>query len=1000
MLATLRIQLFGGLRLALADKPIVGLYSNKASALIAYLVVTRRAATRDVLATLLWGDMNDADAKMNLRQCLTNLRKYLEPYLLIARDVVAFNFDAPYALDLQDFEQLLLSKNLPDAIALYTGDFLEGVFLRDAPDFDEWAVAQRARWRELALQAMSDLVAECASRGEYARGIEYARRLVALDPWREETHRELMLMLARNGQRSNALQQYELCKRILLEQIGVEPATETTTLYERIRVAGASPRHNLPAQPTMFVGRAKELAQIETALLKPECRLVTLLGAGGIGKTRLALQSSERALKIGAFLNGVYFVSLADVTTTNLLVSTMANACEFTFSGKQDPQTQLVSFLREKEILFVLDNFEQLVDAAAWLSQILKSAPHVKFLVTSRERLNLQWEWLVRIEGLDYPTPDQVDKTQQFGAVHLFVERARQANPDFELNDATRASVARVCQLVGGMPLGIELAAAWVQTHTCDEIARAIERGYDFLATTLRDAPERQRSLRAAFDYSWNLLSVEEQRVLRNLSVFLGGFDDVAAKYVTRTTPRTLATLLGKSLIQKNAGRYTMHEMVRQFAQEKLEQGADEAARVADLHIAYFSDFLHQRADQVRGAQRIEALDQVDIEIANVRVAWQRAIACGNWGAIDQAIECLFLFYDIRSWYKEGKEAFGLAIQTLSGVDAAHRGTSLILARLLARQALFQYRGSDYAQAKESAQTSLAISQRLESPPDIALALNGLGNVAYAVGEFAEARAHYLAKLAIERASGDPWRISVALNNLGNTLNSVGEWGESERCFKESIALRREIGDRFGLATTLDNLGMTWLLAGKYAESIRCRQESLAIAREIGDRLGTARTLNNLGRVLYLQKEYIQAEAMLRECLAYSRQLGNRELAMFARVNLGAIASDLGNLSQAENDFRAALEIAMEIHRIPMVLHALAEMAKLQSKRGNQEHALDWLALVRQHPAITKEIRDIVEPLFAELTTQLAPDVFTAAQERAKTRKLEEVVAEILQAGR
>ena len=526
----LQMRLLGGLQITQNGIPLTNFVSNKAPALLAYLAVTQRAHSRDALAGLLWGELSDTDAKNNLRQTLSNLRKLLDPYLLITRETVGLNPDASYLLDVTQFEQSLTTEDrrqntdhrlqnaehrsqttdseaavhhLAVAIELYQGDFLAGFFVRDAPEFEEWMLAQRARLHELALQALHTLTEFHLSHGAYVRAIDYAMRLLALDSWREEAHRQLMLAFARSGQRSAALAQYETCRRSLDKELGVEPSAETTKLYERIRAAGEATRHNLPPQPTPFVGRAQELAQIEAQLLKPECRLLTLLGVGGVGKTRLALATAERLLQIGAFLNGVYFVPLVGVESPELLATAMADACEFTFSGKQDPKAQLANFLRDKETLLVLDNFEQLLDAALWLGQLLKSAPNLKLLVTSRERLNVQWERLVTIEGLAYPKDENgrmkdegggaqddplkkglgggmkaedddsifnlqsfFHQSLRFDAIQLFVSRAQAVQVDFDVN-ATLPCVVRICQLVEGMPLGLELAAAWAPLHTC-----------------------------------------------------------------------------------------------------------------------------------------------------------------------------------------------------------------------------------------------------------------------------------------------------------------------------------------------------------------------------------------------------------------------------------------------------------------------------------------------------------------------------------------------------
>jgi DNA-binding SARP family transcriptional activator len=374
MTAELQLSLLGKLQISRDGAPVTGFVSAKAQALLVYLAVTARPHDRQALAALLWGDMPQTEARANLRSALSNLRKLLEPYLLISRDEAAFNQASSYWLDVAAFEAALVqptspvqgepvplswevhSQALRQAIELYQGDFLEGFAVREALAFEEWLLSRRERLRQLAVQALHTLALEHTARGEYAAGIDYTTRLLALEPWREEAHRQLMILLARSDQRSAALAQYELCCRILAAELGVEPLPETTTLYERLKAAGAARPHNLPPQATPFVGRQAERAHIDGQLEQPTCRLLTLVGSGGIGKTRLALQTA--AGKLTAFQDGVFFIPLAGVNAAELLVSSIAEALQLPIYGAEDPKAQLLNYLRPKEMLLVLDNFE------------------------------------------------------------------------------------------------------------------------------------------------------------------------------------------------------------------------------------------------------------------------------------------------------------------------------------------------------------------------------------------------------------------------------------------------------------------------------------------------------------------------------------------------------------------------------------------------------------------------------------------------------------------
>ena len=495
-MAGLILHLLGGLQITRADTPMTNFISNKVPALLVYLAVTHRAHSRDKLAALLWGEMSDADAKNNLRQALTNLRKIADENLTITRDLIEFTGNC--ILDSSKFESDIKTASslelepasviLTDSLRLYRGDFLEGFFIRDAPDFEDWILAERARLREIALQALHTLIQFHTSRGNYPEAKTYASRLLAFDPWREEAHRQLMLLQARTGQFSASLSQYELCKKILDKELGVQPSLETTALYERIRAARQSARHNIPASSSEFIGREKELEKLRQLLANPKCRLITLTGLGGIGKTRLAQETSRQCVDM--FINGAWHVSLAAVDADGIIPA-LGNVFNFPFSAG-DHKNQLLNFLHQKELLLVLDNFEHLLDLSALLSEILKIAPEVKLLVTSRERLDIDGEWVVELSGLE---------PGSMGADQLFVQSARRARAEIQLTQQDSIAVAEICRLVGGLPLGIEIAAAWIRSIACESIRDEIQKSLDFLASSRRDIPERQRSLRAVFEF-------------------------------------------------------------------------------------------------------------------------------------------------------------------------------------------------------------------------------------------------------------------------------------------------------------------------------------------------------------------------------------------------------------------------------------------------------------------------------------------------------------------
>ncbi|NUM49225.1 MAG: NACHT domain-containing protein, partial [Anaerolineales bacterium] len=586
----LHLTLLGGLTLSLDGKPLSGFASSKSTALFVYLALNPGAHPRPALASLFWGELPEDRALHNLRTALNDLRKKIPHHLHITRTEIALNPDAPLTTDLSEFQALAASPNpanLQSALTHYHGEFLAGLQLKDAPAFDDWLTAQRERLRTTMLQTLHTLAVDHAQKGNYPTGIATLRHLLTLEPWREEAHRHLMLLLARDGQYSAALYQYETCRQILHDELGVAPLRETTALYERIRAARRN-THPLPAPPTPFIAREKELAQITERLANPHCRLLTLTGPGGSGKTRLALQAAR--LLQHHFLNGVFFVPLAEIEAPHLL-SAFAQHLAIVFRENENPHTQLLNYLAPKEILLVLDNFEHLLPSATLLSEILRTAPEVKILLTSRERLNLRAEWVLEISGMETLPGDK--DPRELDSVRFFLACTQQGG--VLLQDDAYPQVLSILQKVGGLPLGIELAASWVPSLSLSEIETEITRSLDFLATSFSDMPERQRSLRAVLEGSWRLLTGFEQATLRQLAIFAGGFTAEAAVEVADAHLSTLRSLTHKSLIQRSGERFLFHELPRLFLNEKLTENPELLSNTTTRHSRYFAAFLHTR---------------------------------------------------------------------------------------------------------------------------------------------------------------------------------------------------------------------------------------------------------------------------------------------------------------------------------------------------------------------------------------------------------------------
>ena len=1032
---------------------MTGFATDKARALLAYLALeSGHPQRRDALATLLWPDQPDNKARQNLRQTLLYLRQSLRedecaetPLLLVNRDTVQFNPAGDYTLDVAQFEALSHAcqqhrhrrrescrpclQRLEAMAALYRGEFLEHFFLGDSTLFEEWATLKREWLHREAIEALFTLTDYHTRRGDLARARQAAWQQVELEPWREEAHRQLMRLLAMEGERSAALAQYETCRRILAQELGVEPMAETTSLFEAIKreeIQAEPPANGLPPAPTRFVGRETELAELAEWLAAPDCRLVTLVGPGGIGKSRLALQALEEHR--GLFAHGVAFVPLDSVTSAEFIAYTIAKALGFSLQGPQSPDEQLLNYLREKEMLLALDNFEHLLQdnalESSLVEQILSRAPNVILLITSRERLNLREEQVYHLEGLTYPEIDVSSQdAEHYSAVALFAQCAQRADRRFALDAGVLPNVLRICRLVEGIPLGLELAAAWVDSRACSDIAQEIAANSDMLTTSLRNVDPRHRSLRASFEYSWKLLTDAERACLARLAAFQGGFDRAAATQVAVASATLLAGLIHKSLLHADAtGRYTLHPLLHQYIAEKL-GASGEAATVYAEHARYYTTFLEQQEIHLKGALQKQALSEITLESDNVRQAWQWAVSQGQAREVEQALESLYHFCDIRCWFQVGVALFALAIDRWSTEPEQQR----LLGKLLTRQgALYHHQGL-YQQAAGVLERSLEIFERLEMPSEQIFCLTNLANtirhqgqndkaeqlaqiahalakqiedrrgmaqslqvwglISYLTGDLERTEALHEESLALARELGDQRLIMAPLNALGDVACHRGNYDQARGIFEECLTLSRDLDDQFNVAIHLNNLGTVYHLLEQYPEAQSFYQESLDICRHIGDQNGQAIALSNLGEIAYTLGDYRKASQFCREGLAIGRATQESWTIMTCLNNLGEIACAHNDCREAQTYLTEALQIAQDTQTLTMATKILMNMARLFAQQGLKSQAAALLDLVRRHPASESDTQEKASRLLDELG--LTPPPSTPGG-------LDETIAEVL----
>lgn len=648
-MSRLDLTFLGGFAVLLDHQPVTRFRSVNNQGLLVYLVLNGgRLVSREFLATLFWPEETAENARNNLRQALFQLRQTLgdatsgdEAFLHVDRQHARFNFQSDHTLDVSQFMKAIESRDLDRAAALYRSDLLTG-FTCDSQEFEDWLRLQREKVHEVALEVMFEAAQDHLAANRLDKTQALARRQLELEPWREPAHRQLMQAYALSGDRGKALAQFEQCRRTLWEELGVKPAPETAALLEEIKSGRYGRRlteefirpperrrHNLSADTTAFIGRDIELAQIVRLLTVDRQRLVTIIGPGGMGKTRLALAAGAALLAL--FEDGVFFVDLTPVERPEDIPQTIATSIDYQPADtSQSLRPQLLSSLSRRRLLLILDNFEQVLGGAALVNAILETCPQVSILVTSRERLHLAGENRYELSGLNFPVGLSADDALAYAAVQLFVENARRAQPGFKLTTNNVSDVTRICRQVQGMPLALVLAAAWLELLSPAEIAAEIERGLDFLAAELADLPERQRSMEAVFERSWRMMSPQEQIVMARLSVFRDGFTREAAEEVAGANLRLLLQLVHKSLLQRRAdtGRFTIHELLRQYAAARR-RAMDPGGEVDLTHCRVFARLVQAEIQRTLNIHPVYVPDRLVTDSENIRRAWDYAVREG-----------------------------------------------------------------------------------------------------------------------------------------------------------------------------------------------------------------------------------------------------------------------------------------------------------------------------------------------------------------------------------
>lgn len=1102
LMSLLELNLLGPLQISLAGAEITAFNTRKDQALLIYLAQTGRPHSREELAALLWSDLPEERARPNLAHALSHLRRAIGPDWLTGQSRIGIAPDKELSTDTQRLTTTVKLgeksgqnggwtggqdewKRFEEGLSLYRGDFLQGFYLHNAALFEEWMLTQREEYRLMALRGLEQLAAHHLAAGSYARGLTASRRLLAMEPWSEQGHVLQMKLLARDGQRTAALEQYQNLRTLLAEELQVEPLPATTALYEQIR-AGAywpqgnatagivarvdriatvtpvtpseSPRpapkaaptepspppHNLPAPLVPLIGYRVEMAYLRTQIDSSGSRLLTVAGMGGVGKTHLALEVGRQIRNSAGkshFADGVYFVPLDAIGATNraevaenAIAFAIASTLGFAFQGYASPQEQLLMRLSDAKMFLILDNMEHLLAGSRLVTKLLEQARGVCILVTSREKLGVQGEWVVDLHGLNPSDPTAragEDHPQPNDAVTLFVHRAQMVDHRFQLNEENAEQIARICRLVGGLPLGIEIAAQWLGSFDLAAIEECTEAAFDFLSSSRRDIPARHRSLRAVFTHSWELLSSFQQKVLASLSLFQPTFQFEAASAITGASHADIDELVSRSLLgRRDKGRFSIHLAIHQFAQEKLQEQGDLFAEMQERYISYYLDLLATSADVLYAPQWATVQASLFADMDNLKAAFWQAFQRHRWAALNRALETMRFLYDNLGWYWEAHEFCLLALGYLSRqeVTGAEKEWSraILIGRLMTVKAECEGRLGRLALCMDSFQSALdhlrqvqteieaaspgtvnaiqakwalgfclaqfgvgrnAIGQTVEAialleealietenQATYPLTLFGLALAYYRLGNYPQARQYAQTALDLVQKTRDPRRPVFLHNILGQIERASGRYASAQEHFEKSRAIASRLGDQAGFVDALKDLGDLARVQGDRQRAHSLLDEALAITNQKDLIVVHAATLWALGNLALEEGDYAAAKGYFLES---RRPVPLPQLTFEQLPTLGWALIGLGDFAGAESYFNESLRVARGAHATRAVSEALGGLVILFGLGCDKKASASYLKYISAAPATARETTERLTGIAGTLLTygEFTPDI-------------------------
>lgn len=974
-MTVLKVRFLGGFELVFDGDPIRMIKTQKAKGLFAYLIMNPKVPlARERVAALFWPDQPIEKAAHSLRQALSTLRKgipHFDTFCHVDRHQLMCQQIPQLEVDVFQFESACQARQ-ETAVSLYKGAFLEGFHINHSVEYETWLLRQREQWRTQLLTLLEHLANDANQQNRSDDAKKYLTQLIDLDPWHESAYQNLMRLLATQGEFNRALVLFQTLKDRLQDGLAIEPMESSYKLLEKIQAARErQSNRQLPNLLSLFVGREAELQQLERLLMGENGRLITILGSGGVGKSSLALQLARRLE--GQFLNGAFYVPLASLNDPHLIPREIATAVKFKAQHNQSFDQQLVTFLGNREMLLILDNFEHLLPGRQFVATLLKETNDISIVVTSREPLNLQPEHRIHLVGLPYPTHDKTTQNgTPYASFQLFVAQAQKINGAFQPEKYTE-EILTICRLLEGMPLGVELAAAQIETQTVPEILRAISDNFNSLQKDWGDRPDRHHSLHAVFRHAWQQLTNPQQIILGGLSVFRGGFDLTAAREVAQATRQDLNQLLNKSLIHRtgqSATRYHLHPVVQQYAAEAVASSTLDSARLA--HASTYLQLVQSfQENDGYGIENLEStMQQLELELDNVRQAWRTAVLQTNIPLLAPALISMSKLYAGQSWFREGADIFSWTVEQLAPhfADDHPNEDKIFWGHLNGFTAgLFLYL-SEAQTAKAFAERSITILNPLPAMDELAYAWNMLGIARLYQGDFAAAIDALETSKQTYAKTNSFGQMLGPLINLGSVYQRIGEYEKGLNSLMEAYDISQKSNDRRGSAHLLNNIGGILFSMGRLKEATDYFERCNTLCEETGYPMVQASAHLNLAE-LQLKMNTGNDEKIkghLESGLSLSQTIGDKQKIARAHKLYADYWIQKNAFEQAHHALQEGIKIVWQVKAMPTVFELLLGFATYFIKTKQTVMAQKILSVIVTYDGVPQHIQKQANSLIQE----------------------------------